>query len=78
MKYIAMIALLSLGLLACNEDKKPESTQAPTGAAANNAAPTSAESAPLEEDMEEQADKEITASANLDSELDKLEKEIGQ
>jgi len=72
-KYVAMIALFSLGLVACNEDKKPEGAAAPTGAAAK-----SAESAPIEEDMEEQADKEITASANLDSELDKIEKEIGQ
>jgi hypothetical protein len=48
-----------------------------TGAAANTAAQAAADDLPTEEEFEEEAAKDITAD-NLEAEVDKLEKEIGQ
>lgn len=94
MKKLTLIAagLMALGVLAgCGDDKKdtmaaPTSTaaaQKPTAtSAANTAGATTAavaanDDVPSEADFEEQTEKDITAD-NLESELDKLDKEIGQ
>jgi len=73
-KYLFLTAALSmLMVLAGCEDKKPEGASAPTS---GSAAAAAAEAAPTEEDFEDEAEKAITASADINSELDKLEKEI--
>lgn len=85
---------LTLGLFAagCGDDKKDAAPTAPSGAAAaqtqkpaaaNTAAPgtTAAVAAnddvPSESDFEDEAEKSINKD-NVEAELDKLEKEIGQ
>ena len=69
---IACLAAASLALAACEQksDAPTPPSTAPTGAAAQGDVPT-------EQDYEDEAEKDITAS-NMDGELDKLEKEIGQ
>lgn len=81
--------LLVAALLACaceNKDKAPESKPAPEPVASAPAAPPppaappqvdlSKAEAPTEADFEADAEQSISAK-NLDQELDKLEKEIG-
>jgi hypothetical protein len=77
--FAPLVALICLALPACEEKTDPAagSTTAKSTAAANTTAAAKTEDPPTEQDFEEQAEKEIT-SANVDSELDKLEKEIGQ
>jgi hypothetical protein len=90
MKHFIAIALLALPLVACEkkEEPKPQTSVAPTAAptptqaATGSTEPASAtadESAdiPTEQDFEEEAEQKITAE-NLETELDKLEKEIGE
>jgi uncharacterized lipoprotein YbaY len=79
--------ILGALLAGCGDDKKdampaPTSTAAAqkptTAAAANTTAPAAVaanDDIPSEADFEEQTEKDITA-ANLEAELDKLEKEI--
>lgn len=73
--FAPLVALICLALPACEEKAAPAA--APTAAAKTTAAAAAPADPPTEQDFEEQAEKEIT-SANLDSELDKLDKEIGQ
>lgn len=85
-RALAFIALSSL-LLACNEEKKPEEkpAAATTSTAASPAAGTATgevaaadtDDIPTESDFEDEAELQIT-SANLETELDALEKEIGE
>lgn len=88
MKTALLIAAMALCLVACEENKSvsPSGT-APTGAApaaAGTGAATAAagqmaqaDDLPDESDFDEEAEKAITAG-NLEAEIDKLEKEIGQ
>jgi hypothetical protein len=86
-KTALLIAAMALCLVACEEKKSaPPSGTAPTGAApaaagtmaaAAGTQMAQAEDLPDESDFDEEAEKAITA-ANLDAEIDKLEKEIGQ
>ena len=65
---------VALAAVGCEEKKEPAAAGAaatPAGAAAQ------AEELPTEADFEEEAQKEISKD-NVDGELDKLEKEIGQ
>lgn len=74
-RAIYFAALAAAFALAGCEDKKPAAPAAPPG---GTSAPAAAQDdVPTEEDFEEEAEKEIT-EANLDGELDKLEKEIKQ
>lgn len=80
MSRIACIACIaaSLALAAC--EQKSDAPPAPTPPAAGNTnAPAAAQQGdvPTEQDFEEEAEKDITA-ANMDSELDKLDSEIGK
>lgn len=93
-KLTIAIGALALGALlsGCGDDKK-DAMPAPTStaaaqkpmmtAAANTASPGMTAAAvanddiPSEADFEDQAEKDITAD-NLESELDKIDKEIGQ
>ncbi len=86
MKRLALMGLaMSLAGLGCS--KKEEATPAPTAAPAPSAAATTAtdespatddsEDIPTEQDFEDEAEQQITAS-NLETELDALEKEIGE
>jgi hypothetical protein len=81
-----LIAAMALCLVACEENKSASpSATAPTGAApAGTGAATAAagqmaqaDDIPDESDFDEEAEKTITAG-NLEAEIDKLEKEIGQ
>jgi hypothetical protein len=80
--FVPLVALFCLALPACEEKTDPAAaptTAKSSTAAANTAAaqPGAQGDPPTEQDFEEQAEKEIT-SANIDGELEKLEKEIGQ
>jgi hypothetical protein len=88
-RFIA-IALIAVPLAACEKKDEPKpqanapvATAAPaatTAAAATEPASATAEESgeiPTEQDFEEEAEQKITAE-NLESELDKLEKEIGE
>lgn len=87
MKTALLIAAMALCLVACEEKKSaPTSGTAPTSAApaaagtmgaAAGTQMAQADDLPDESDFDEEAEKAITA-ANLDAEIDKLEKEIGQ
>lgn len=86
----AWVALAVLAVLGCDRKSEPPppptppvetpTTQVPppgSPAAVVADAPSSqADSVPTEEDFEEEAEREITAG-NLEAELDKLEREIG-
>lgn len=80
MKRTALIlGALALLVVACEQKTEPPASSAPakgTGAVAV-AGTEVADDLATEEDFEEEAAKEITAD-NLDAEVDKLEKEIGQ
>lgn len=70
----ALVALLAVAALAFGGCDQKSDAPSP----ANTGAPAAAQDGvQTEEDFEEQAEKEVTA-ANMDSELDKLDKEIGQ
>ena len=78
MKRALWMGALALLLLGCEEQK----SDAPAGAASTKAsgaamAQVKDEDVPTAADFEEEAEKDITAD-NLDAELDKLDKEIGQ
>jgi hypothetical protein len=84
---IALIALCAVGCERKSEPPPPAATvatpstepaqpAAPAAAPLGAAAPAPADGIPTEEDFEEQAEREISA-ANLEAELDKLEREIG-
>jgi len=86
-RSIALI-VLSLCFAACEKKEEPKPTTAATAAAPTAADPASATEPasasagdtaelPTEQDFEDEAERTITAE-NLDSELDKLEKEIGE
>ena len=75
--FAPLVALIWLALPACEEKAAPAAAPTSTAAAKTTAAAAAPADPPTEQDFEEQAEKEIT-SANLDSELDKLDKEIGQ
>lgn len=89
MSRLVVIALVVLPLAACekkDEPKPPSTTPAATATpaattpAATEPASASAEDGseiPTEQDFEEEAEQKVTAE-NLESELDKLEKEIGE
>ena len=73
-------ALLLFGAVGCS--KKDKSNASPTSALASASAAAPADSVadsqiPTEEDYEEEAAQKVTAQ-NMDDQLDKLEKEIGQ
>jgi len=85
-------ATLALLLAACGDEKKDGPPASPSGTAAAQkptataaAQPASTQQAvaandediPSEVDFEDEAEKDITADS-LESELDKLEKEVGQ
>jgi len=80
-----LVALVCLALVACEQKADPAagstSAKASTTAAANTTAaaaqPGAQDDPPTEQDFEDEAEKTIT-SANVDSELEKLEKEIGK
>jgi hypothetical protein len=78
---LAPVAALLLLAASCAKKEEPAPAPAPEPPpAATTAAPAPAPSAavddvPTEEDFEEEAAKEVTA-ANLDAQLDALEKEI--
>lgn len=78
-------AALALLLAGCGEDKKdaapagtdkPAASAAPTGAATATVAAN--DDVPSEADFEEEAEKDINSVENVESELAKLEKEIGE
>lgn len=74
------LGCLALFCAACEEKPEPAPSSATTTPAKNATSATQpgAESdPPTEQDLEEQAEKEIP-SENAVSELDKIEKEIGQ
>ncbi|HLM75916.1 MAG TPA: hypothetical protein VK459_24590 [Polyangiaceae bacterium] len=84
MKTTLILGAMALLLVACEEQK----SDAPASSAPARGATSAAAAAPAtgteaaddlatEQDFEEEAVKEITAD-NLESEVDKLEKEIGQ
>ncbi|MGE0326134.1 MAG: hypothetical protein AB7K71_38515 [Polyangiaceae bacterium] len=86
MKRAVLLIAAGLLALACNEDKaaKPDekpaaaTTSTATAAATGETAATDdAEDIPTEADFEDEAETQIT-SANMESELDALEKEIGE
>lgn len=88
MKTALLIAAMALCLVACEENKSaspPDTAKtsaapaaAGTGAATAAAAQAAqADDIPDESDFDEEAEKTITAG-NLEAEIDKLEKEIGQ
>jgi hypothetical protein len=79
----ALCALVLFVLVGCQKEQPPAPAETPP-AAATPAAPAETASAvpaatgpeiPTEEDFEEEAGRELTA-ANLDAQLDALEKEI--
>jgi hypothetical protein len=80
------LVALALALGACDKQEEPRQTT-PTSPAAQGdksgtTEPASAQAEdsadiPTEQDFEEEAEQKITAQ-NLDEELDKLEKEIGE
>jgi hypothetical protein len=83
-KHALYLGAMALLLLACEQKSDapagPTNTRGATtvAAAPMTAAPVAAaDDIPTEEDFEEEAAKEITAD-NLESEIEKLEKEIGQ
>ncbi|MEZ4227132.1 MAG: hypothetical protein R3B13_39705 [Polyangiaceae bacterium] len=79
--------LVALAAFGCEKKEEPTPAAAPAPAASiaapsdtAGAEPTAAADEgdiPTEEDFEDEAEQQITAS-NLESELDKLEKEIGE
>lgn len=74
---------ISLAAIACDDQGKADTSgggdksgsSASTAAASDEGAGMKEEEIPVPADFEEEAEKEITAD-NLESELDKLEKEI--
>lgn len=93
-RQLLACAVTALFVLAgCDDDKKDASAQGTTtaaakppvtaaaatttSAAATTAAVAATDDIPSEADFEEQAEKDITAD-NLEAELAKLEKEVGQ
>ncbi len=81
MKRLALAAAVLVALVAgCHKDNAgtaPSDNSAPTSAGAPSAIAADSEEIPTEADFEDEADQKVTAQ-NLDDELDKLEKEIGQ
>jgi hypothetical protein len=89
-RSVVLAALMGLVALGCDRKSdapppptptvEPPTTQVPP-VGSPVAAPTNSAAAqvdiPTEEDFEEEAEREITAD-NLEAELDKLEREIGQ
>ena len=89
--YRCWVALAALAAFGCDKKSEPPfptppvqttSTQvpppgSPTAAQADSASAIQADQVPTEEDFEEEAEREITAD-NLEAELDKLEREIGE
>jgi hypothetical protein len=85
----AMIGALALALVlgACDkqDEPRPTTSTSPSPAADDKSGTTEPASAqvddtadiPTEQDFEEEAEQQITAQ-NLEEELDKLEKEIGE
>jgi hypothetical protein len=88
MSRTTMVAALFLAVtgVACKEKPKAEPTPPPIVETARAVEPTPASvnvdrealaQVPVTEDFEEQANREVTA-ANLDSEIDKLDREIAE
>lgn len=86
MKKAALLGLSALLLMACEDAPAPAPTPSAKPVAATSAAPklnitptvaaeVTTDDLPTIEDFEDEADKDITA-ANLEKELDALEKEI--
>ena len=72
---ITLAAVAALALAGC--EQKPEGGPTPSAAGTDKTAASAQDDLATEQDFEEEAEKEITA-ANLDSEVDKLAKEIGE
>jgi hypothetical protein len=87
--HLACAVLLALAALGCSRKSEPPPPAASVEAPTTQVPPPGTPSAvpadtaatqveiPTEEDFEEEAEREITAE-NLEAELDKLEREIGQ
>jgi hypothetical protein len=81
---IIVAALVALAVSGCQDKPDTPAASQPASASPRQASPASTSAAaladdavPTEEDFEQEAEKEIS-EANLEGELEKLEKEIGQ